>query len=194
MIRMICAVANDDRRATTGAAMSGPSHQREQQERKEALASDRKLRPGEHEPSTMFAMANLGIDTSVSSGRQGKEYVSGSEPHVSYPSAAGPWADPVRVPDEPSLGYAINDLVPCGQAFEIAASLSAAGASAAVGRAEVAAPILVDHPTANVVERASATSSSELRRLPKSGDGVNSKSIARIPSPHPSLHRPVRKL
>ena len=41
----------------------GPSHQREQQERKEALANDRKLRPGEHEPSTMFAMANL--DTGV---------------------------------------------------------------------------------------------------------------------------------
>ena len=168
----------------------GPSHQREQQERKEALANDRKLRPGEHEPSTMFAMANL--DTGVTPSRVGKDYVAGSELAVQYPAAAGPWADPVRVPDEPSLGYSVNDLLPTGEPHEIAASLSATALiSADAGRAEEECAVL---PVAAATSSAPSLISSASASPPKSGDGVNSKSIARIPSPHPSLHRPVRKL
>ena len=104
--------------------MTGPSAKDEQALRRDVLRSEQQsnLRPGEHEPSTMFAMANL--DTGVTPSRVGKDYVSGSEQAVQYPAAAGPWADPVQVPQEPSLGYAINDLAPCGEAFEIAASLS----------------------------------------------------------------------
>ena len=171
----------------------GPSHQREQQERKEVLTNDRKLRPGDYEPSTLHEMANLGIDTDISSGRSKGDYVSGSEPHVSYPAASGPWSNPVRVPDEPPLGYPIDAQEPVGTFAEI--SLSAAGASADAGRAEVAAPTLVDHPTANVVERTSATSliSSASASPAGDGDGVgHNHSIACTSSP--TLSRPVRKL
>jgi hypothetical protein len=115
--------------------MSGPSHQREQQERKEALANDRKLRPGDYEASTLHAMANLGIDTDISSGRSKGDYVAGSEPHVSYPAASGIWADPVRVPDEPPLGYPIDAQEPVGTFAEISlpASASPAGDGDGVG-------------------------------------------------------------
>jgi hypothetical protein len=173
--------------------MTGPSAKAEQALRRNVIRNDQqsKLHPDEHEPSTMFAMANLNVDTSVSSGRVGKDYVAGSELHVSYPAASGPWADPVRVPDEPSLGYSVNDLAPTGEVFEVNAGLSAA----AVGRAEVAAPTLVDHPTANVVERASATSSISSASASPAGDGDgvgHNHSIVRTPSP--TLRRPVRRL
>ena len=173
----------------------GPTHQRERQERKEALANDRKLRPGDYEASTLHAMANLGIDTDISSGRSKGDYVAGSEPHVSYPAASGPWSDSVRVPDEPPLGYPIDAQEPVGTFAEVQASLSAAGASADAGRAEVAAPTLAATPSAEVVERTSATSliSSASASPAGDGDGVgHNHSIVRTPSP--TLHRPVRRL
>jgi hypothetical protein len=115
------------------------------------------------------AMANL--NTSVTPSRVGKDYVSGSELAVHYPAASGPWADPVQVPQEPSLGYSVNDLLPTGEPHEIAASIAALGPGvhsppsslarpdledAATRLAEVAVPSSVVTPPADGVERTSA--------------------------------------
>jgi hypothetical protein len=48
-----------------------------------------------------------------------------------YPAASRPWNDPVQVPQEPPLGYAINDLETTGEAHEVAASLLGHGDEAA---------------------------------------------------------------
>ena len=104
--------------------MSGPSHKREQQERKDVITNEQKLRPGDHEPSTMFQMANL--DTGVTPSRVGKSYVSGSEQAVQYDIPSGPWSsDYARLADEPPLGYAIDAQEPVGTFAEVQASLSA---------------------------------------------------------------------
>jgi Zn-dependent M28 family amino/carboxypeptidase len=175
------------------------SNKIDQKERRAVLASDQqsKLRPGEHEPSTMFQMANL--DTGVTPSRVGKSYVSGSEQAVQYEAIpSGPWSsDYARLADEPPLGYPIDAQEPVGTFAEVQVSLSAAGASAEAGKAEVAAPTLVDHPTANVVERTSATSlissaSAERDQAPEMRTGGAASYNGR--QSHPTLHRPTRRL
>ena len=77
---------------------------------------------------------------------------------------SGPWSSSYgRLPDEPPLNYSVEEMVPCGEAFEVARSLAELGAAPAAVMlgsegVEVAAPTLVDHPSANVVERTSASS------------------------------------
>ena len=120
----------------------GPSHQAEQKERLAVLKNEQQsnLRPGDYEPSTLHEMANLGIDTDISSGRSKGDYVSGSQAATNYPAIpSGPWsADYAKVPDEPPLGYAIDAQEPVGTFAEI--SLSAAGASADAGNGAECAP------------------------------------------------------
>ena len=60
-----------------------------------------------------------------------KSNVVGAERVPLYPAASGPWNDPVQVPDEPPLGYAIDSQEPVGEVFEIEASLREASPSVA---------------------------------------------------------------
>ena len=105
------------------------SHQREQQERRAVLANDRKLRPGDHEPSTLHEMANLGIDTDISSGRSKGDYVSGTEKATNYPAIpSGPWSSGYgRLPDEEPLNYSVETVEPVGTPLEVAASMAGTG-------------------------------------------------------------------
>jgi hypothetical protein len=59
-----------------------------QSEKAEVLRNERKLRPGDGEPTTFHALANL--DTSLGGRFAAAGYVSGSEPSVSYPTASSP--------------------------------------------------------------------------------------------------------
>ena len=172
--------------STRGRSMSpGPSHQAEQKDRLAVLKNEQ----AQHEPTTYHSLANLNVDTSVSSGRVGKDYVAGSELAVQYPAASGPWADPVRVPDEPPLGYPIDAQEPVGTFAEI--SLSAAGASAVAGKVggapSVPSPADVVAPPASSISRASTSPVGD-------GNGVGpNQSIVRSPVPN-LIHRPVRRL
>ena len=148
----------------------------------------------------MFQMAQLGVDTSVSSGRQGKEYVSGSEPHVSYPAAAGPWADPVQVPQEPSLGYAIDAQEPTGTFQEIErsiaasiAALSATDVMAEVGTAGIA-PSAASPDVAAIPAISSDAASAERDQAPEGGRDRAHQPTTRGSVSSPTLHRPIRRL
>jgi hypothetical protein len=96
------------------------------EERADQLRNERKLRPAGREPTTYSALA--GLDLSLEGRFAPGGYVVGSEPGVSYPGGAGPWAsDPVG--QEPSLGYSVNDLPPIGEAHEVARSTRETAAS-----------------------------------------------------------------
>ncbi len=141
--------------------MSGPTHQKEMAECRAMLGNEQKLRDGDREPATFHSLANL--DTGLEGRFAKADYVAGQDEGVFYPRlpANSPWGDGPQPGPEMALGYSVNDLLPTGEPHEIArslAELSAAGASAEADTAEVVAPTLVDHPTANVVERTSATS------------------------------------
>jgi hypothetical protein len=59
-----------------------------------------------------------------------KSNVVGATPTVDYPRLpSGPWADPVQVPPEPSLGFSVEDHEPVGTIQEIEASLGEQSAS-----------------------------------------------------------------
>ena len=83
-----------------------------------------------------------------------KSTVIGAAPAAQYPAAAGPWADPVKVPDEPPLGFAVDDLEPIGERFEVERSEAKLGA--------VAAPARVASPA---VETTAPTPITKRRRL-----------------------------
>jgi hypothetical protein len=82
-----------------------------------------KLRSGDRAGTTYFDQARVSQELENSGRFRAEAHHSGEAPSVQYPAAAGPWADPVRVPDEPSLGYAIDQQEVTGEAAEIAASL-----------------------------------------------------------------------
>ena len=92
----------------------GPSAKAEQAERRDVLRNEQqtaKLRPGEHEPSTFHAMANL--DTSLGGRFAKADYVAGEEATTGYPRlpSSSPWAgDPIGI--EPPI-----DATDCGVAF-----------------------------------------------------------------------------
>jgi hypothetical protein len=115
--------------------MSGPSARAEQKERREIIRSER-LRPGDQPATTFHALANL--DTSPGGRFAAGGYVSGSEPVVNYP--AGPAWTRDLVGLEPSLGVAIDQMEPCGEAFEIERSLIAAPAGTVPGSQSVQGP------------------------------------------------------
>jgi hypothetical protein len=69
------------------------------------------------------AIADIGLEQS---GRHStKARVVGSVRVPQYPAASGPWNDPVQVPPEPPLGYAINAQESVGEVFEVLESLAA---------------------------------------------------------------------
>jgi hypothetical protein len=113
--------------------MPGPSHQREQAERR-AIIKAEQLRPGDQQPTTLHALANL--DTSLGGRFAKADYVAGQGPSVDYP-AAGDWTrNAGGVGIEPPLGFSVNDIAPTGEAFEVERSLASLGGS-------VAAPAMI---------------------------------------------------
>jgi hypothetical protein len=130
----------------------GASAKLEQKERLAVLKNDQQsnLRPDEHEPTTLHAMSKLSND--LEGRASARDYVAGSDAATDYPTIpSGPWSSGYgRLPDEPSLGYAINDLVPCGEPHEIAASL---------GREDVAPASMTSPPTDAVMARVAETAS-----------------------------------
>jgi hypothetical protein len=170
--------------------MTGPSAKAEQTLRRDVLRNEQqsKLRPDEHEPSTMFAMANLGVDTSVSSGRVGKDYVAGQDLSVNYPrQPSGPWsADYAKVPDEPPLGYAIDAQEPVGTFAEVQASL--------IGNPKLPADQSVpplSSPSAEALPN-SARASAEETKTPEERVEQPITQSARLL--HSTLTRPARRL
>ena len=86
-------------------------------EREETMRQDadwqRQLKEAAKAPATTmhaFAVAEASIDTGRYSAATGKPSVTGSTPIPQYPAAAAHQRDPV--PDEPSLGFSVNDLEP----------------------------------------------------------------------------------
>jgi hypothetical protein len=88
-------------------------------------ADRRKLVGSTTSATTYREIAEAGI-TLQNQGRFGdKASVVGSARVPQYPAARGPWNDPVQVPDEPSLGYAIDAQDAVGEVHEIEESLLA---------------------------------------------------------------------
>jgi hypothetical protein len=181
--------------------MSGPSAKAEQALRRDVLRSDQqsKLRPGEHEPSTMFAMANL--DTGVTPSRVGKsDFVSGSQQATDYPAIpSGPWSSSYgRLPDELPLGVAIDAQEPCGEPFEVAASIAALSATASAPVANVVVGTAGVAPSASSPDVAatpvsSSDGASATGPTPEGVQAAYSNTMARG-SLHSNLTRPARKL
>ena len=89
-----------------------------QAERRAILKNDR-------DATTFHRLAQ--IDLQLEGGRFAN--VTGAAQTVDYPRLPnGPWSDGPRVPDEPPLGYRVDDLEPTGEAREVAASLAVAEA------------------------------------------------------------------
>jgi hypothetical protein len=111
--------------------MPGPSHHKEQAERRDVLRNEQKLRPGDHEPTTFSALA--GLDTSLDGRFAPGGYVSGSEQATEYPRLpeASPWSGSVDPGVEQPLGVSIDQLEPTGTAAEIEHSLAQVAAPAA---------------------------------------------------------------
>jgi hypothetical protein len=153
----------------------GPSAKAEQKERREIIRSEG-LRPGDQPATTFHALANL--DTSPGGRFAAGGYVSGSEPGVNYP--AGPAWTRDQVGLEPSLGVAIDQMEPTGEAFEIEASL-------------LAAPAIVI-PGSETAEDTIASSVAERKGpivVSPGGDGASS--LARLAKILPRLAVPRRR-
>jgi hypothetical protein len=101
-----------------------PFNNNSSQAEKQQVLRDEQRRAGDRAGTTYHALA--GVEQALEGGGRFKSEViiSGAQPSVNYPASSGPWADPVRVPDEPSLGVAIDEQEPVGTAQEIAHSLS----------------------------------------------------------------------
>jgi hypothetical protein len=100
-------------------------HQREQQERRETLQNDRKVRE-QGTTLSQFAQAEANEVGGRFSGHE-KATVVGAQESPAYPAAPN-WAfDPAGV--EPALGIDINAIEPTGEPHEIAASIAAQNAS-----------------------------------------------------------------
>ena len=182
--------------------MSGPSAKAEQTLRRDVLRSDQqsKLRPGEHEPSTMHAMSRLSNDLE---GRQSaRDYLSGSEPATHYPLiSSGPWSSSYgRLPDEPPLGVAIDAQEPCGEPFEMAASIAALSATASAPVANVVAGTAGGAPSASSPDVVATPASSLISSASASQDAEGGRDRAHQPTARGSVSSPtlsrrsVRKL
>ncbi len=92
--------------------------------------AERALRDGDRAPTTYHAQAQVDLKLDDEGRFANKDSaVTGAGAVPQYPRAAGPCADPVRVPDEPPLGYAINDQEPTGTPVEVERSLAKLAAS-----------------------------------------------------------------
>jgi hypothetical protein len=127
--------------------VSGPSNRQDQKERRDVIRNDLRLRPGDHEPSTLHQQAMIGLELENTGRHATGTIITGSQPASHYPRAAGPWADAARVPDEPPLGFCIDDQPACGEAFEVEKSrASLGGADEALTAATSAAVVETSAP------------------------------------------------
>jgi hypothetical protein len=73
------------------------------------------------------AFADMALEAHGRHAAAAKAEVIGKVRVPQYPAASGPWNDPVQVPDEPPLGYSVqDDIEPTGNYHEIQESLIAA--------------------------------------------------------------------
>jgi len=97
-----------------------------QEEKLAALLNDQKLRKANRRDDTFQSRAVADFDIPL--GRfteRERATVVGSEGAPNYPSASPPLQnDPV--PDEPALGFSVDQQQPCGEAFEVEKSLASA--------------------------------------------------------------------
>jgi hypothetical protein len=84
--------------------------------------------------------------------QRSKSLVVGTEQAVQYPAGSGPWSPGywANVPDEPPLGYAINEQEPVGTPAEVARSLQDLAAPTAP------APSEPQHPRSDALLRSGA--------------------------------------
>jgi hypothetical protein len=112
--------------------MTSPSQAKENQERRETLENDRKVR---EEASTMFDHARSSADDDRGGRFAGVNptMVVGSTPGPIYPRlpSSSPWHGPDPVPIEPSLGYSVDALEPAmGSSFSPVAAQAGPGPDA----------------------------------------------------------------
>ena len=137
------------------------SHQKEQAERL-ALA-------GSTTGMTYHSRAITGLELERSGRHAQSATITGTKAVPQYPAASGPWNDPVQVPDEPPLGYSVqDDLEPTGTPVEIAASVAIPSNDAASAREVDATP--------------------PPRAAPTSGS-MSPREVGVTPSPEPGLRR-----
>jgi hypothetical protein len=116
-----------------------------------------------------WAEADIGLQSQGRHAAAAKATVTGSARVPLYPAASGPWNDPVQVPDEPPLGYSVqDDLEPTGTPVEIAASVAIPSNDAASAREVDATP--------------------PPRAAPTSGS-MSPREVGVTPSPEPGLRR-----
>jgi hypothetical protein len=92
------------------------------EERSEQLRNERRVLEAAPEPTTFFAMAQHGVDLTLTGEASATGFVVGSTPHVNYPRSG--YDVGVEVGIEPALGVPIDALEPVGTAVEIEQSLS----------------------------------------------------------------------
>jgi hypothetical protein len=137
----------------------------------DAEMKERKALVGSTTTQTFFsrAEADIGLESQGRHAAAAKATVTGSARVPLYPAASGPWNDPVQVPDEPPLGYSVqDDLEPTGTPVEIAASVAIPSGGAAPAREVDATP----------PQRAAPTS-----------ECLSPREVGVTPSPEPGLRR-----
>jgi hypothetical protein len=144
--------------------MSDYHNEASQKQRADVLKNDR------NNTLQFRTSADLGLENT---GRFAKPFaVTGTEPSAQYPRLppSSPWHD-VVVPDEPPLGFSVEDHEPCGEYGEVQASIEALGDATSVGPQSVASPLAAVAAPSEVlaspadVERTAAISNSKRRSL-----------------------------
>jgi hypothetical protein len=116
------------------------------------------------------ALSHIELEGQGRHAAEAKASVTGATRVPKYPAASGPWADPVQVPDEPPLGYSVEDLEVCGTPAEVEQSLSEASS---VLSPDGASPSVAD--VLSSIGDAPAPSA----LLPLAAEGVNSSGLRR---------------
>ena len=132
--------------------MTSPSLADENKERAQIMKAEAALRDQER-AATMhgFAEAEFSQPRGRFTEAEGKQFVVGSTPLPKYPAGGAPWSDADPVPDEPPLGYRVDDLEPTGSALSPAATDDPANAPSSGSSAY----------RGSMSERAGSSSSSE---------------------------------
>jgi hypothetical protein len=89
----------------------------------EALRNEQRLKRGDREPTTLHQLSRLGLDEEGGRFAQAR-YVTGSEAATRYPAASGPWTAGNDAGLEPPLNQDVSFVEPCGEQWEIEASIA----------------------------------------------------------------------
>jgi hypothetical protein len=97
--------------------------QRDNQFHNSASQAERRRMLELERASTLLEQAKI---SEALDSQRSKSLVVGTEPTIQYPPASGPWTSGwANVPDEPPLGYEINEQEPVGTPAEVERSLQA---------------------------------------------------------------------